>query len=52
MNNDNEKFDCCKVDGNLKIIESTMTKTVYQCTVCEKRHFEFAVSAGQVYGKM
>lgn len=41
MSQDNEKFDCCKVDGNLKVIESTMLKTVYKCAVCDRRHFEF-----------
>lgn len=38
-----EANDCCTIEGNLKIVESTLSKTVYQCAVCERRHIEFAV---------
>jgi hypothetical protein len=32
---------CCEQPENLKVIESTLSKTVQQCTVCGRKHYEF-----------
>lgn len=32
---------CCEEQANLKVIESSLSKTVQQCAVCGRKHYEF-----------
>lgn len=44
--------ECCKEDGNLRVIESKATKTVRECVICGARHHEFVVDAGVLTARM
>ena len=38
-----EVMECCKNLENRRVLESTLSKTVEQCKVCGRKHYEFTV---------
>jgi hypothetical protein len=43
---------CCKDSGNLRVIESNMTRTTRACIVCNAKHYEFTVEAGDLRARL
>lgn len=43
---------CCQDLSNRKVLESSMSKTVEQCKICGRKHYEFAVDPIRVGVKL